>query len=66
VPILTILYMREMVLAILFKSQGGRPTKHKGGRLWAQRGLAPGMQGGSFASKPGGIMEVAMWLAHRY
>jgi hypothetical protein len=26
------------------------------------RGSVPGMQGDGFASEPGGIMEVAMWL----
>ena len=49
-PILAILYTGtgRTILAILY---------HK-----AQRGLVRVMQGDSFASKPGEIMEVAMWL----
>ena len=47
--------------AILFTTPW-RPTKHK--RVISQdaQGLVPGMQGDGFASKPGGIMEVAVWL----
>jgi hypothetical protein len=27
-----------------------------------KRGLVPGMEGDNFASEPGGMMKVAMWL----
>ena len=38
------------------------PTKHKVVISLDAKGLVPGMQGDGFASEPGGIMEVAMWL----
>ena len=44
------------------RTQGGRPTKHKGVISQDARGLDPGMQGDGFASERSGIMEVAMWL----
>ena len=50
------------ILAILFTRQGGRPTKHKRVIFRDAKGSVPGMQGDGFASEPGGIMEVAMWL----
>jgi hypothetical protein len=52
------------ILAILFTitPRRGKPTKHKKVISWDARGLVPGMQGDGFASEPGGIMEVAVWL----
>ena len=38
------------------------PQSTQGSFPWDARGLVPGMQGDGFASEPGGIMEVAVWL----
>ena len=38
------------------------PQSTKGSFPRMQRGSVPGMQGDGFASEPGGIMEVAVWL----
>ena len=42
------------------KEIGSQSTK--GVMSWDARGLVPKMQGDGFATEPGGIMEVAMWL----
>ena len=38
------------------------PNKAQRGSVPGIKGSVPGMQGDGFASEPGGIMEVAMWL----
>ena len=47
------------ILTILF-------TKSRRQAYKSQRGLVPRMQGDDFATELGGIMEVAMWIAHYY
>ena len=47
---------------VLAYPKAQKPTKHKRVSSQDVGGLVPGMQGDGFASEPGRIMEVAVWL----
>ena len=49
-------------LAIQFTKPRKYVHKAQWGHFPGCKGLVPKMQGDDFASEPGGIMEVAMWL----